>query len=81
LCYGFTVSEFVKAEEIILPEIRFFDSRKTDSLRANSEELEKGPDQVSPLPCFAVLGSRFHRKRYTNHTYSLASALLDRRDD
>jgi hypothetical protein len=28
------------------------------SLRANAEELKKGPDQVSPLPCFAV------RKRY-----------------
>jgi hypothetical protein len=53
-----TVSESSKAE-IILAEIRFLPPAEFDSLRANAEELKKDPDQVSPLPCFAVLES-FH---------------------
>ena len=55
-----TVSESSKAEKIILEEIRFLTPAELDSLRANAEELKKGPDQVSPLPCFAVLEPRFH---------------------
>jgi hypothetical protein len=49
-----SVTESSKAEEVILPEIRFLTPAELDSLRANAEELKKGPDQVSPLPCFAV---------------------------
>jgi hypothetical protein len=36
-----TASESSKAEEIILPEIRFLTQEELDSLRANAEELKK----------------------------------------
>jgi len=36
-----SVSESSKAEEIILPEIRFLTPAELDSLRANAEELKK----------------------------------------
>jgi hypothetical protein len=42
-----TVSESSKAEEIILPEIRFLTQEELDSLRANAEELKKKFEQQS----------------------------------
>jgi len=40
-----TVSESSKAEEVILPEIRFLTPAELDSLRANAEELKKKFEQ------------------------------------
>jgi hypothetical protein len=42
-----TVSESSKAEEVILPEIRFLTPAELDSLRANAEELKKKFEQDS----------------------------------
>jgi hypothetical protein len=41
-----TVSESSKAEEIILPEIRFSTQEELDSLRANAEALKKKFEQA-----------------------------------
>ena len=40
-------SESSKAEEVILPEIRFLTPAELDSLRANAEELKKKFEQDS----------------------------------
>jgi hypothetical protein len=42
-----TVRESAKAEEVILPEIRFLTEAELDSLRANAEELKKKFEQDS----------------------------------
>ena len=42
-----TVSESSKAEEVVLPEIRFLTPAELDSLRANAEELKKKFEQDS----------------------------------
>jgi hypothetical protein len=42
-----TVSESSKAEEVILPEIRFLTPAELDSLRANAKELKKKFEQDS----------------------------------
>jgi hypothetical protein len=40
-------TESSKAEEIILPEIRFLTPEELDSLRAKAEELKKKFDQLT----------------------------------
>jgi hypothetical protein len=42
-----TSTESSKAEEIILPEIRFLSPEELESLRANAEELKKKFEQDS----------------------------------
>ena len=42
-----TVRESAKAEEVILPGIRFLTQDELDSLRANAEELKKKFEQDS----------------------------------
>jgi hypothetical protein len=41
-----TVSESSKAEEIIVPEIRFLTQDELDALRANAEALKKKFEQA-----------------------------------